>query len=68
MGRVKTRFIKARGREIFEEYKDNLTSDFTKNKSIVDKVTVLHSKKIRNILAGYVTKLKKSVKDWEVKI
>ena len=68
MGRVKTAFIKARGREIFEEYKDSLSSDFEKNKKIVSKVTRLESKKIRNILAGYVTTLKKSVKEWEVRL
>lgn len=66
MGRIKTVMIKRVGKKLFREYKDQLTTDFDKNKEIISKVVFIQSKKVRNILAGYLTKLKKTKKEWEV--
>ena len=59
MGRIKTSFVKHLGKEIFAKYAEQFTTDFEKNKKIVEKYVGLKSKKLRNILAGYITVLKK---------
>ena len=59
MGRIKTKLSKALTNEVFEKYNDEFTTDFEKNKQVVNEVEVGASKKIRNIIAGYTTRLKK---------
>jgi small subunit ribosomal protein S17e len=66
MGRIKTTAIKTKGQKLFSKHKDRFTTDYQKNKKLIDEFAHVPSKKIRNILAGYVTRLKKTVKDWEV--
>ena len=59
MGRIKTMLIKRKTKEIMAEHEDKLTEDFEKNKEIVSKVAHIPSKKMRNVIAGYATRLKK---------
>ncbi|MBT4539097.1 30S ribosomal protein S17e [Candidatus Woesearchaeota archaeon] len=59
MGRIKTTFIKRKTKELHKMHGDNFTTDFTENKAIVGKYTEIHSKKLRNVVAGYMTRLKK---------
>ena len=59
MGRIKTTFIKRKTRELHKTHGDNFTTDFTQNKALVAKYTQIPSKKLRNIVAGYMTRLKK---------
>ncbi|MBR9679222.1 MAG: 30S ribosomal protein S17e [Nanoarchaeota archaeon] len=66
MGRVKTTIIKSKGQKLFKMHSDKFTNDYKKNKEVLKELTYIPSKKIRNILAGYVTRLKKTTKDWEV--
>lgn len=56
MGRIKTQQIKSAGNELFEKYEGKFTPDFEENKVAVSQVAEIYSKKIRNILAGYLTK------------
>lgn len=65
MGRIKTTAIKSKGQKIFSKHKDEFTSDYAKNKEKLKELTIIPSKKIRNVLAGYITRLKKTVKEWE---
>ena len=60
MGRIKTQQIKSAGNEIWEKFGQKFSKDFAKNKEALPQVAVIHSKKIRNILAGYLTKKAKS--------
>lgn len=60
MGRIKTKLIKRIGREVFKQYSDRLTTDFEKNKQIVMELVDVQSKKMRNVIAGYLTRLKKN--------
>ncbi|MBW3022752.1 30S ribosomal protein S17e [Candidatus Woesearchaeota archaeon] len=60
MGRIKTLPIKRITGEIFESYKDKLTGDYAKNKEFLEKIAEIKSKKIRNIIAGYLTRMVKS--------
>lgn len=59
MGRIKTTFIKRKTKELFKAYGDQFVTDFSANKEIVAKTIITKSKKLRNIVAGYVTRLKK---------
>ena len=58
MGRIKTSFIKTIGKELLEKNTDKFTTDFAKNKEVLKELTIIKSKKLRNILAGYITSLK----------
>jgi len=60
MGRIKTRPIKAATLKLAETHMDEFTTDFDKNKVIVKEKLGNTSKKIRNIVAGYATRLKKT--------
>lgn len=59
MGRIKTTFIKRKTRELLDTHGEKFTVDFTENKKLITQLTTMSSKKLRNIIAGYVTRLKK---------
>ncbi len=59
MGRIKTKLVKHISNEIFQEYKDKLKKTFEENKLVVAKLVNFPSKKLRNVVAGYVTRLMK---------
>jgi len=59
MGRIKTTFIKNITNDLFSKHSEEFSTDFAKNKEIVDKFLIVKSKKMRNIIAGYATSLKK---------
>lgn len=61
MGRIKTRLIKRISNEIVDEYKDRLKKTFDENKEIVVKLVNFPSKKIKNIVTGYVSRLMKKM-------
>ncbi|MBU0461478.1 MAG: 30S ribosomal protein S17e [Nanoarchaeota archaeon] len=57
MGRIKTQFIKRITHELFQKHKEQIRDNFDQNKQIVSQVTDLKSKKVRNSIAGYLTKM-----------
>jgi len=59
MGRIKTKLLKRTGEKLYSENKDKFKKDFKDNKKTVDELMDIPSKKLRNILAGYVTRLVK---------
>ncbi len=59
MGRIKTMLVKRVTNEMFDEHADRFTTTFEENKVIVEELANVPSKKIRNIIAGYATRLKK---------
>lgn len=60
MGRIKTAFVKRITHDLMHEYGAQMTDNFQQNKEKVNTLIIGSSKKIRNIIAGYVTRLKKS--------
>ncbi|MFH1054142.1 MAG: 30S ribosomal protein S17e [Candidatus Woesearchaeota archaeon] len=60
MGRIKTQLIKRVTHELMHLYKDKFKDNFEENKALVEKYTDVPSKKMRDVIAGYVTRLKKS--------
>lgn len=59
MGRIKTSFIKHIARDLFEKHADKFTTDFEKNKQVMKDLIDIKSKRTRNVVAGYLTSLKK---------
>ncbi len=60
MGRIKTRKVKVLAKEILEKFPDRVSADFELNKQLVGEVLVGQvSKKLRNQIAGYITRLVK---------
>jgi small subunit ribosomal protein S17e len=56
MGRIKSTAIKTLARDIVSEHGDKFSPNFEKNKAIIKKVKDIKSKKVRNVVAGYITK------------
>lgn len=59
MGRVRTKYIKRAAKEVYEKFSDKFSKNFENNKSALNIIVEVQSKKIRNKLAGYLTSLKK---------
>ena len=57
MGRIKTLLIKRIAEKLVKEYRQEFTSEFEKNKALVQKYTDVVSSKIRNSIAGYTARL-----------
>jgi small subunit ribosomal protein S17e len=53
---IKPTYIKAIGIELLSSYGKRFTNDFDENKLIVAEVTTIDSKRVRNRVAGYVTR------------
>jgi len=62
MGRIKTSYIKHIGYELFEKNFEKFTTDFSKNKKMVKELISFKSKRMLNIVTGYITSLKKRSK------
>jgi len=60
VGRIKTKKVKRKTRKIFGQIQDTLTTDFEENKKVIGKKYSIGSKKLRNVISGYCTRLKKS--------
>jgi small subunit ribosomal protein S17e len=63
MGRIKTQLMKRITLTLFKEHRGKFKKTFTENKEIVGKLVDFPSKKFRNIVAGYVTRLAISQKE-----
>jgi len=59
MGRIKTKLIKSVTNEMFDMHTEEFTTEFGQNKVLVNRFQSGASKKLRNIIAGYATRLKK---------
>jgi len=60
MGNIRTKDIKSVSFELVSSYPDRFSGDFEKNKQAVNELKVTDDKLLRNKIAGYVTRIKKS--------
>lgn len=60
MGRIKTQLVKSVSRKLLDKHGEDFTSEFDKNKVLVSDFTDVSSKKMRNVIAGYIARLKKN--------
>lgn len=56
MGSVKPTYVKALGNQLLKELGSELGGDFEENKKKVSELTNIHSKTVRNRVAGYITR------------
>jgi ribosomal protein S17E len=55
MGAIRPTLVKTVARQIFDQYESSLGKDFESNKKIVEQIIPDASKKLRNLVTGYVT-------------
>ena len=57
MGKVRPEQVKKIARELVRRYPDKFTTDFENNKKLVESLTKVSSTRLRNRIAGYITRL-----------
>jgi len=65
MGKVRPVYIKRTARQLVELYPDRFSDVFEENTKAVAELTNITSKRIRNRIAGYVTRLVRRKKELE---
>ncbi len=62
MGKVRIGVVKRTARKLLAMYPDLFTEDYEHNKKVVNMLVETQSKRLRNQIAGYVTRLYKLYK------
>jgi small subunit ribosomal protein S17e len=57
LGNVRPEHVKRIAKELVQRFPDRFTTNFDNNKKLVEEFTNLTSTKLRNRIAGYVTRL-----------
>jgi small subunit ribosomal protein S17e len=57
LGKVRPEYVKKIARELLGLYPNKFTQDFQKNKTAIDSLAKVQSSKLRNRIAGYITRL-----------
>lgn len=60
MGKIKPTTVKRVGKKLFQTYPGKFTTNFEENKKLIAETVEYKSKKLRNVLAGYMVKLAKT--------
>ena len=63
IGRIKTVLVKRITKLLVREHPDEFNEDFDKNKEILKKYAIIKSPKLRNVIAGYASRLVKQAKE-----
>lgn len=53
---IKPTYIKTIGNELLEFHQDKFSNDFDENKKAVSSATSIQSKRVRNRVAGFITR------------
>ncbi|MBS3128553.1 30S ribosomal protein S17e [Candidatus Woesearchaeota archaeon] len=56
MGRIKTQQVKRITEELYKKHADQFTPNYENNKVVLNQLTLIPSKKIRNTIAGYLAR------------
>jgi small subunit ribosomal protein S17e len=59
MGRIKTAMVKRVTHELIRDHREEFKKNFDENKLALAKLVDIPSKKMRNVIAGYATRLMK---------
>lgn len=62
MGRIKTKLVKRSAVQILKHQGVVFSNDFQQNKKAIGSVAEIPSKKMRNVITGYLTRLVKQQK------
>ncbi len=60
LGKVRTETVKRVAAEVLRKYPDRFVNTFDENKNAVQVLVNFESKRLRNLIAGYVTRLKRT--------
>lgn len=63
MGRIKTQLIKRTTLKLLGAHRESFTKNFDENKKVVQDMLSDPTKKLRNVIAGYATRLVKNEKE-----
>ena len=63
IGRIKTVLVKRITKQLVREHPDEFNVEFNKNKEILKKYAIIKSTKLRNVIAGYASRLVKQAKE-----
>lgn len=58
MGRVRTEMVKKIARELLQISPERFSTDYEENKKAVNELVASKTKRVRNRIAGYVTRLR----------
>jgi small subunit ribosomal protein S17e len=58
LGKVRIETVKRVSRELLRRYPDRFTGQFESDKQAVNELVITQSKRLRNRIAGYITRLK----------
>ena len=56
MGRIRPGFVKRQAEQLLQLSRDRFTSSFEDNKKVLAELAEFPTKKLRNLIAGYITK------------
>ena len=59
MGNIRPKFIKRSAERLAQDYPERFNEKFEHNKKAVSDLLILPSKRLRNLIAGYLTSLVK---------
>ncbi|ADP77477.1 SSU ribosomal protein S17E [Methanothermus fervidus DSM 2088] len=59
MGNIRTALIKRVAKELIETFPDKFSDNFDENKAVLEEISTVETKHLRNKIAGYITKLMK---------
>ena len=68
MGNIRSDKIKRTAKELVAKYHQHFKTDFDHNKVLVSKLTNVQSKRMRNRIAGYVTRIMSQIEDGKVQV
>jgi len=57
LGKVRTEQVKRIAQELIKRHPNKFSTDFESNKKLVESLTKISSRKLRNRVAGYATRL-----------
>jgi len=57
MGRIKTQLVKRTALKLMHLHPNLFKKDFSENKTLLTGVSEIYSKKLRNVIAGYLARL-----------
>ena len=63
MGRIKSKRVKSVTKQLVKEHPTEFSIDFNINKEVLKKYAIIKSRKLRNVIAGYASRLVKQSKE-----
>ncbi len=64
MGRIRTGFVKRAADKLMKTHEGGFSKKFDDNKKLVSERADVPTKKLRNLIAGYITKRVKTAKEY----